>query len=82
MLITGWVSCTWLTCVIGPMANPRYQAKNPQEHTHASEVGERAPFLRHAVPAAAASSIIRIWMADRSASCSGRIIGPSARKPS
>src|SRR5918996_3439970 len=27
MLSTGWTSCTWLTCAIGPMASPRYQAK-------------------------------------------------------
>src|SRR4051812_17989827 len=30
MLITGWASWTWLTCAIGPMARPRYQAKKPR----------------------------------------------------
>lgn len=30
MLRTGWTSCTWLTWAIGPIASPRYQAKNPR----------------------------------------------------
>nr|WP_278259836.1 aldehyde dehydrogenase family protein [Nocardioides convexus] len=29
-LSTGWPSCTWLTCAIGPSARPRYQAKKPR----------------------------------------------------
>ena len=30
MLSTGWMSWTWLTRAIGPMARPRYQAKKPR----------------------------------------------------
>lgn len=30
MVSTGCTSWIWLTCAIGPIASPRYQAKNPR----------------------------------------------------
>ena len=30
MLNTGWTSWIWLTCAMGPMASPWYQAKKPR----------------------------------------------------
>ena len=43
MLRTGWMSWTWPTWAIGPMASPLVPGEEPEEHADDAEVGKGRP---------------------------------------
>ncbi len=82
MPITGCTSWIWLTCAIGPIARPRYQAKNPRNMLTAARYANASQAVGVATGGAATPAATAIASMTGAASTSAQEMvchAPSSR---